>query len=232
MIMKRLMTLVLALAAGITINSGTVAAYGGTAANNYSEPIIGSVVSFNPNGGIVRPGARITEAGGTLAVWPVPTRQGYIFDGWYTAPLGGTRIETGEVFVSNTTVYALWSEPASRPRRAVAPFEPSRRSVIGAWTALPAFDPRKIDHRDAMSSAKAVATDVRRSPTNYVTAEDILYDIRVTLPGGSEAEWSPLAPFNLTPATETSEGRIRGIITVTTGEQSSAVIFDIPIPTH
>lgn len=41
---------------------------------------------------------------------PTPTRAGYIFNGWYTAASGGTRIEgTSYTPTSNTTLYAQWT---------------------------------------------------------------------------------------------------------------------------
>ena len=48
--------------------------------------------------------------GNTLSSLPTPTRTGYTFNGWYTAPLGGTKIATTTaVPSSNTTYYAHWT---------------------------------------------------------------------------------------------------------------------------
>ncbi len=66
-------------------------------------------VTFDPNGGYVSPASAQTAADGTLGSLPTPTRSGmYIFDGWYTAPNGGTRVTTSTVFYGDTTVYAHW----------------------------------------------------------------------------------------------------------------------------
>lgn len=43
---------------------------------------------------------------GTLAT---PTRSGYSFTGWYTAPSGGTKVTSSTTVSGNTTVYAHWS---------------------------------------------------------------------------------------------------------------------------
>ena len=43
---------------------------------------------------------------GTL---PAPSRTGYIFDGWYTAATGGTKITATTSLTSNITIYAHWS---------------------------------------------------------------------------------------------------------------------------
>ena len=70
-------------------------------------------VTFDPNGGTVTPVSAVTGEDGTLASLPVPTRDGYIFNGWYSAPSGGNKITTSTVFATNTTVYAQWSKDTS-----------------------------------------------------------------------------------------------------------------------
>ena len=41
-----------------------------------------------------------------------PTRNGYIFEGWYTAPVGGTKIDSTSIVPnSDTTYYAHWRVP-------------------------------------------------------------------------------------------------------------------------
>jgi len=65
-------------------------------------------VTFNPDGGTVSPTSDTTGADGKLSSLPTPTRDGYIFDGWYTAKTGGTKITESRVYSSNTTVYARW----------------------------------------------------------------------------------------------------------------------------
>lgn len=67
-------------------------------------------VTFDPNGGAGEAVTR-TETNGTRYSLPLmPGRAGYAFDGWYTAPEGGTRI-TDEIQVELTdsqTLYAHW----------------------------------------------------------------------------------------------------------------------------
>ena len=55
-----------------------------------------------------------TNLNGRLSAVPAsPTLEGYTFDGWYTEPVGGTKITTSTVFSSDTTVYAHWSVKAA-----------------------------------------------------------------------------------------------------------------------
>ena len=43
-----------------------------------------------------------------LAQYSIPVREGYVFDGWYTAASGGTQVTLSTVISSNMTVYAHW----------------------------------------------------------------------------------------------------------------------------
>ena len=42
-----------------------------------------------------------------------PTMDGYTFNGWYTEPVGGSRITTATVFTGDTTIYAQWTAKSS-----------------------------------------------------------------------------------------------------------------------
>lgn len=68
-------------------------------------------ITFNPNGGTVTPTSAETGTDGKLASdLPTPTRDGYTFDGWYTAADGGEKEDETSVFDANTTLYAHWTE--------------------------------------------------------------------------------------------------------------------------
>jgi uncharacterized repeat protein (TIGR02543 family) len=67
-------------------------------------------VTFNANGGSVTPANAAVGSNGRLASLPIPTRQGYTFNGWFTLPIGGTEITTNYIFSANNTVYAQWTE--------------------------------------------------------------------------------------------------------------------------
>ena len=71
-------------------------------------------VTYNANGGSVAPAS--AEYKGTALTLPLPTRDGYAFDGWYTAAEGGTKIGgVSESYTptANITLYAQWKEPAT-----------------------------------------------------------------------------------------------------------------------
>ena len=48
--------------------------------------------------------------GQTLAPMHVPTRSGYLFDGWYDAPESGNAIDGSTVITEDMTVYAYWTK--------------------------------------------------------------------------------------------------------------------------
>jgi uncharacterized protein (TIGR02145 family)/uncharacterized repeat protein (TIGR02543 family) len=73
-------------------------------------------VTFNPNGGTVSPKSAKTDEDGKLDSLPTPTRDGYFFDGWYTAQTGGTQVAESREYTANTTIYARWTtEPVTPP---------------------------------------------------------------------------------------------------------------------
>ena len=45
----------------------------------------------------------------TLGNYPIPSKTGYTFNGWYTAASGGSRVDATTVISANTTLYAQWS---------------------------------------------------------------------------------------------------------------------------
>ena len=65
-------------------------------------------ITFDPNGGTLTTTSVTTGVGNILSSLPTPTKSGYIFDGWYTASTGGTRVTTSTKFSGNTTIYARW----------------------------------------------------------------------------------------------------------------------------
>jgi len=67
-------------------------------------------VTYNANGGSVSPISENKHSGSAFFL-PTPTRTGYVFSGWYTAPNEGTKIgEADDSFAPATdiTLYAQW----------------------------------------------------------------------------------------------------------------------------
>ena len=73
-----------------------------------------AAVTFNPNGGTVSPSSAQTQDG-KLSSLPTPTREGYTFEGWFTAASGGTAVTADTEFSADTTIYAHWKAVPSQP---------------------------------------------------------------------------------------------------------------------
>ena len=66
----------------------------------------GYTITFNSNGGSsVSPQTNVT----TIEELPIPTRQGYSFNGWYYDSLFTSRAVVGDTISSDITLYASWS---------------------------------------------------------------------------------------------------------------------------
>ncbi len=65
-------------------------------------------ITLNANGGSVALTTMETREG-TLADLPTPTRDGYTFNGWFTAAEGGNEVTDNTEFTANATIYAHWT---------------------------------------------------------------------------------------------------------------------------
>ena len=74
-------------------------------------------IGMDAQGGICSTVVTYTNLSGKLESTPEqPTMTGYSFDGWYTEPVGGSRITTATVFTGDTTIYAQWTAKSSSAR--------------------------------------------------------------------------------------------------------------------
>lgn len=76
--------------------------------NNATSRLI--YVYYDANGGSVDTSKKLAVTGIALGELAEPTRSGYTFDGWYSSPVGGTKItEETIVTLEFQTIYAHWS---------------------------------------------------------------------------------------------------------------------------
>ena len=68
------------------------------------------ILTFNANGGNCETASKFVYYEQPYGEMPVPTREGYIFLGWYTKKKSGTVVKTTDVFdkLSDVTLYACW----------------------------------------------------------------------------------------------------------------------------
>ncbi len=77
-------------------------------------------VTWNANGGTCDAGGITAEAGGepaSLGILPVPERDGYMFRGWYTKPVGGIKVTESTLITESVTYYAHWKKIPKRSRQ-------------------------------------------------------------------------------------------------------------------
>ena len=88
-----------------TSNSVTVPLYAVWMAESQTARI-----AFDANGGSVSPDYWDCVIGSAVEAFPLPTRPGFTFDGWFTLKNGGERVLAIESVARDMTFYAHWSE--------------------------------------------------------------------------------------------------------------------------
>ncbi len=70
-----------------------------------------ATIKFNANGGAVDQTSKVVYIGQAIGELPKATMSGYIFDGWYTALSGGSKVTASTVMGENDiVVYARWTK--------------------------------------------------------------------------------------------------------------------------
>lgn len=69
-----------------------------------------SRVTFDANGGTTNDGYTYVATGSEINVVPEATREGYLFDGWYTMKHNGKKLFTTTKATADVTYYAHWSK--------------------------------------------------------------------------------------------------------------------------
>ena len=101
----------------ITMNLNTGKNLAETDSTNNSTTLTFKVISrasytvtFNAHGGTPTPAALTRYEDAEIGELPVVTRTGYVFNGWYTAETGGTRIAATTKVTANVTCHAQWTK--------------------------------------------------------------------------------------------------------------------------
>ena len=67
-----------------------------------------STITFNPNGGTVDPTSKEVITGTRVKELPIPVKEGYDFNGWYTGVTEGTRVTEDTIVTGDVTYYARY----------------------------------------------------------------------------------------------------------------------------
>ena len=92
-------------------------------------------VMYEGNGGKVSPRSQGYDTNLTAAPYPTATYAGYTFQGWFTAPVGGTQVTTLDSSTKRATLYAHWMDSSGQTPEE-KPFEPLTIHVTGSYVNL------------------------------------------------------------------------------------------------
>ena len=67
-------------------------------------------IIYDANGGFSTPRSQGYDSNLTAKPYPVPTYEGYQFDGWYTERSGGTKVEVLDASTKDMVLYAHWKD--------------------------------------------------------------------------------------------------------------------------
>ena len=93
---------------GSRVTSATVAGSASTTVYAHWAADSTCIITFNASGGSSSESSRTVSVNKAIGPLPVPTRSGYVFEGWFTSASGGTQVFESTAFSSATTVYAQW----------------------------------------------------------------------------------------------------------------------------
>ena len=68
------------------------------------------VITYETNGGVLDTNTKRINPDTQIGELPTPTREGYYFDGWYTAMTDGIKVTADYVPTSSMTLYAKWKK--------------------------------------------------------------------------------------------------------------------------
>ncbi len=88
------------------------------------KEIIMYTINYNSNGGSAVESVQL-ENDLPYGEMPTPTKTGYNFTGWYTAENGGSKVETTDLVLGSTTLYARWEG-----KRIIVSFAQTGRTIV------------------------------------------------------------------------------------------------------
>ena len=172
---------------GVTLTPGTTYRYQFYAVvngktfygNTYTFRTTGTApsytVTFQANGGTVSPASKTVTANNVYGDLPLPTREGYIFLGWYTAASGGTLItaNTNVTLTANQTLYAQWQQGVEEEEDQVAEQPPQTEQPQIPVTGSVSFQ------RTGAPDSSGVETVTKNSDGQYAIT------VELNKPGGA-----------------------------------------------
>ena len=142
-------------------------------------------VTFEANEGTAEPKPQTVIYGSTYGKLPTLTREGYTFEGWFTAQNGGTKVmaDTKVTTAENHTLYAHWMQNIYDVR-------------FDANGGKEAYEPKKVRHGDAYKEFPPEPTRIGYEFAGWFTEKDggndkpVKVDTKVTASHTLYAHWT------------------------------------------
>lgn len=158
-------------------------------------------ITFDATGGAVDPTSGITDDNGKIKL-PIPTRGGFVFDGWYTMKTDGVQVTSSKVWEpsdpENVTIYAHWTKKAESELTSIESFTVTGiEDKIYTGSAIT----QKITVTDAKSKALVENTDYTVAYKNNVEAGEAT----VTITGTGDYKGTITKTFKITKTAVTTQ---------------------------
>ena len=164
-------------------------------------------VTFNANGGSVATASKTVKYNSTYGTLPTPTREGYTFDGWYTAASGGTKItaDTKVTATGDQTLYAHWTCKHSKYTSTVTKEATCMVDGVKTYTCATCSHTYTESVPATKHNYKSVVTAPTCTAEGYTTftcekCGDAYTDNKVSATGHSFGEWNITAEATCTKA--------------------------------
>lgn len=150
-------------------------------------------LTFDPNGGSCDEPSRDVPNGTPIGELPQPVREHFRFDGWFTAPEGGSQVTAQTIFSSamNLTLYAQWSPDQYTAvwdetpgctitvTRTQSPYEGAAAGTLSSGDAVYYGDVLAVDYAVQTGYTMGQTGPASLTVEGPVTADDIFAQVSV-----------------------------------------------------
>lgn len=123
-------------------------------------------VIYNNNGGTAEIKVQCYDSNIPVEPYSVPTMEGYIFAGWYTEAVGGTKVTDLTKLSGNPTIYAHWTVDPNGGAAQPEDTQPDATQPTGTRVTVTAAD---VNLRKGPGTSYAIAGKANKGDVLYVT---------------------------------------------------------------
>ncbi len=177
---------------------------------------IAYTVTFESNGGSAVEAKQIPEGGTIGTPQPVPTKEGYLFEGWYTEMTLSTQFDFSTPITKDITLYAKWMDIASIDQNDLTNLFNQAMNIVRGETyayteeSLAALKTKTEEVRPVVNNPSSTQEEI-------ATAYQALHNAMLAL---VEAPYRPTASLQISPEPTTD-----GIIPVYLSQGSAYIVI-------